>query len=119
MDPKKRIRAANIQSQIADAIFSDRQLNMNGVDIVANLMTMDAHDFYKNLRLIFELNDVNDEKIRLYKNWKFYNKVNEARLEDRTYGKKAEGLRNAASLIAAMADIFDALDKEADGVQDE
>ena len=119
MDPKKRIRAANIQNQIADAIFSDRLLDMKGVDIVANLMTMDAHDFYKNLRLIFELNDVNDEKIRHYKNWNFYNKVNKARLEDIPYGKKAKGLRNAASLIAAIADIFDALDKEADEVQDE
>ena len=119
MDPKKRIRAANIQNQIAEAIFSDRLLDMSGVDIVANLMTMDAHDFYKSLRCIFELNDVDNEKIRLYKNWNFYNKVNKARLEDKTYGKKAEGLRNAASLIAAVADIFDALDKEADGVQDE
>lgn len=59
------------------------------------------------------------KKIRSYKNWNFYNKVNKAKLEDKTYSKKAERLRNAASLIAAVADIFDALDKEADGVQDE
>ena len=119
MDPKKRIRAANIQKQIANSIFSDRLLDMKGVDIVANLMTMDAHDFYKNLRLIFEKENIQNEKIRSYKNWNFHNKVDKARLEDKTYGGKAEGLRKAASLIAALADIFDALDKEADGVQDE
>ena len=119
MDPKKRIRAANIQSRISETIFSDRLLDMSGVDIIANLMTLSTHDFYKKLHILFEEENIQDEKIRYYKNWSFYNKVNKARLEDKTYSKKAEGLRNAACLIAAVADIFDALDKEADGVQNE
>ena len=119
MDPKKRIRAANIQSRISEIIFSDRLLDINGVDIVANLMTLDTHDFYKKLHVLFEEENIQNEKVRSYKNWNFYNKVNKAKFEDKAYSKKAEGLRNAASLIAAVADIFDALDKEADEVQDE
>lgn len=119
VDPKKRIRAANIQSRISETIFSDRLLDINGVDIVANLMTLDTHDFYKKLNILFEEENVQNEKVRFYKNWNFYNKVNKAKLEDKAYSKKAEGLRNAVSLIAAVADIFDALDKEADEVQDE
>lgn len=119
MDLKKRIRAANIQSKISEIIFSDRLLDINGVDIVANLMTLDTHDFYKKLHILFEEENIQNEKIRFYKNWNFYNKVNKAKFEDKPYSKKAEGLRNAASLIAAVADIFDALDKEADEVQDE
>ena len=119
MDPKKRIRAANIQSKISETIFSDCLLDISGVDIVANLMTLDTHDFYKKLRILFEEENIQNEKVRSYKNWNFYNKVNKAKFEDKAYGKKAEGLRNAASLIAAVADIFDALDKEADEVQDE
>lgn len=119
MDPKKRIRAANIQSKISEMIFSDRLLDINGVVIVANLMTLDTHDFYKKLHILFEEENIQNEKVRSYKNWNFYNKVNKAKFEDKAYSKKAEGLRNAASLIAALADIFDALDKEADEVQDE
>ena len=119
MDPKKRIRAAKIQSRISETIFSDRLLDISGVDIVANLMTLDTHDFYKKLHILFEEENIQNEKIRSYKNWNFYNKVNKAKHEDKPYSKKAEGLRNAASLIAAVADIFDALDKEADEVQDE
>ena len=119
MDPKKRIRAANIQSKISETIFSDRLLGLSGVDIVANLMTLDTHDFFKKLYVLFEEENIQNEKVRFYKNWNFYNKVNKAKFEDKAYSKKAEGLRNAASLIAAIADIFDALDKEADGVQDE
>lgn len=115
MDPKKRIRAAHIQSKISEMIFSDRLLDISGVDIVANLMTLDTHDFYKKLHILFEEENIQNEKIRSYKNWNFYNKVNKAKFEDKAYSKKAEGLRNAASLIAAVADIFDALDKEADG----
>ncbi len=118
MDPKKRIRAANIQSKISETIFSDRLLDLSGVDIVANLMTLDTHDFFKKLYVLFEEENIQNEKVRFYKNWNFYNKVNKAKFEDKAYSKKAEGLRNAASLIAAIADIFDALDKEADGVQD-
>ncbi len=119
MDPKKRIRAANIQSRISETIFSDRLLDIRGVDVIANLMTLDTHDFFKKLRLIFEEENIQNEKIRSYKNWNFYNKVDKASHEDKTYGGKAEGLRKAARLIAALADIFDALDKEADEVQDE
>lgn len=62
MDPKKRIRAANIQSRISETIFSDRLLDISGVDIVANLMTLDIHGFYKKLYILFEEENIQNEK---------------------------------------------------------
>lgn len=111
---EKMILKVEAEKILCEAV-GDPVNDVKGYDLVAHLMCLSTHDFYKYIGQFLREFEMEFEASRP-EGWKdFSDKVSKLRLEDGKYlkglSKKSKGLRDAALIIATLADCFEYIEK--------
>lgn len=111
---EKMILKVEVEKILCEAV-GDPMNGVKGYDLVAHLMCLDTHDFNKYIGQVLGKFEMEFEASRP-EGWKdFSDKVSKLRFEDGKYfkglSKKSQGLRDAALILATLADCFDYIEK--------